>query len=80
MGIRSLNSVLWQWCQTCFGGKGSWNKTHTTTKHVVGAGKGYKGGDKDKEPPAPGKPTNGATANLATQGEEDAASNGNFFV
>jgi hypothetical protein len=77
----TINGILWQWCQTCFGGKGSWNKTHTTAKHVVGAGKGYKGGDKDKDPPAPGKPGDGATANLATQGkDEDAASTGIFFV
>jgi hypothetical protein len=78
--IVTLNGVIWQWCQTCFGGKGSWNKTHTTSKHVVGAGKGYKGGEKEKNPPTPGGLTDGATANFATQGDENAASNGIFFV
>ena len=77
----TVNGVLWHYCRTCFGGKGTWNKTHTTEKHVVGAGKGYKGG-KDKNLPTPGgpSPTPEPTANLATTQENEGAFGGAFLV
>ena len=78
----TVDGVLWHYCRTCFGGKGTWNKTHTTEKHVVGAGKGYKGGLKDKDPPTPGGPTPppDATANLATTQDNAGAFGGAFLV
>jgi len=80
----TVNGVIWHYCQKCFGGKGSWNKTHTTSEHVVGAGKGYKG--KVPNPPTPGILTassESAVANLAgttPEAAEPAADSGLFFV
>jgi hypothetical protein len=79
----TLNGITWHYCQKCFGGKGSWNKTHTTAEHVKGAGKGYKG--KDGNPPTPGipEPTSDVAANLARiapDAEETDDTNGLFFV
>jgi hypothetical protein len=80
----TVNGVIWHYCQKCFGGKGSWNKTHTTSEHVVGAGKGYKG--KIPNPPTPGIPTTpleSAVANLASatpEANESNANSGLFFV
>ena len=69
----TINGVVWKWCQTCFRGDGTWNRTHTTAQHVVGAGKGH--ATKGKGPGAKG------TANLAVQQDnEDAASGGVFLV
>ena len=79
----TVNGVLWHYCRMCFGGKGAWNKTHTTEKHVVGAGKGYKGGrEKVKNPPTPGcEPAlANATANLAMTQENGGAFAGAFLV
>jgi hypothetical protein len=73
----TVNGVIWHYCQKCFGGKGTWNKTHTTIEHVKGAGKGYKN-VKESNPPTPG-PTNNsneaAVAHLATENEETADDN-----
>ena len=69
----TVDGVTWKWCQTCFSGKGSWNKTHTTDQHVVGAGKGYQG--KKETPASPDTTT--ATANLAAK---DESSGGIFLV
>ena len=44
----TVNGVQWHYCHTCFGGKGVWNKTHTTAQHLVHTGKGFKG---KKDPP-----------------------------
>ena len=79
----TLNGITWHYCQKCFGGKGSWNKTHTTAEHVKGAGKGYKG--KDSNPPTPGipEPNSDVAANLARiapDAEETDDTNGLFFV
>ena len=69
----TINGVIWKWCQTCYRGDGTWNRTHTTAQHVVGAGKGH--ATKGKGPGAK------STANLAVQQDnEDAASGGVFLV
>jgi hypothetical protein len=74
----TINGATWKWCQTCFRGKGTWNKTHCTAQHTAGAGKGYAG--KGKDSPAP-RATVTATANLAAQAnDENAASGGVFLV
>jgi len=80
----TINGVLWHYCKKCFGGKGSWNKTYTTSEHVVGAGKGYKG--KTQDTPTPGVPTpssDSAIANLASANnpsETPESDGGLFFV
>jgi len=88
----TINGVIWHYCQKCFGGKGAWNKTHTTVEHVKGAGKGYARNAKDANPPTPGQSsastggtTESAIANLAsTQPEpvpvDDDNTSGLFFV
>jgi hypothetical protein len=82
----TINGTVWHYCKTCFGGKGAWNKTHTTDKHVVGAGKGYKGGPKKTpDPPTPTPtptPTDAATANLASQAiaDDTPSADALFFV
>jgi hypothetical protein len=84
----TINGVIWHYCQKCFGGKGAWNKTHTTAEHVKGAGKGYKN-VKDDNPPTPGQPsastgtTESAVAHLASAEPEPVHidnTNGLFFV
>ena len=30
---KTVNGVLFKWCQKCRGGKGHWNKTHSTDEH-----------------------------------------------
>ncbi len=78
----TINGNFWHYCTTCFSGKGAWNKTHTTDQHVVGAGKGYKGGlKKTQDPPTP-TPTDTITANLASQVADEANSGTDalFFV
>jgi len=77
----TLNGVLLHYWQKCFCGNGSWNKTHTTEEHIIGAGIGYKG-SKVKDPPLPGKktPANAdATAHLAAQNVNDGSTNRFFF-
>jgi hypothetical protein len=81
----TVNGVLWHYCQKCFGGKGSWNKTHTTSEHVVGAGKGYKGKAPDPPTPGvPGTPSESAVANLASnttpETTESKTDGGLFFI
>jgi len=60
----TISGVTWHYCQKCFGGKGAWNKTHTTAEHVKGAGKGYKN-VKDANPPTPGQPSVSSSATSA---------------
>jgi hypothetical protein len=83
----TVNENQWFYCRTCFGGKGAWNKTHTTAQHVVGAGKGFKGGKKTPPltttpPPSSDTTPTGstATANLATQDDTSDALGGIFLV
>ena len=69
----TINGVAWKWCQTYLRGTGTWNRTHCTAEHTVGAGKGH--ATKGKTP------SNKATANLAGQNDnEDAASGGVFLI
>jgi hypothetical protein len=81
----TLNGVTWHYCQKCFGGKGSWNKTHTNSEHVKGTGKGYKNG-KEENPPTPevsDASSDTVVANLAKAASETAGTNDNsglFFV
>jgi len=84
----TINGVIWHYCQKCFGGKGAWNKTHTTAEHVKGAGKGYRN-VKDANPPTPGQPgastgnAEAAAALLASAEPEPVQvddTNGLFFV
>ena len=81
----TLNGVTWNYFQKCFGGKGSWNKTHTNSEHVKGTGKGYKNG-KEENPPIPGVSNaspDTLVANLASTAAETAGTNDNsglFFL
>jgi hypothetical protein len=85
----TTNGVTWHYCQKCFNGKGSWNKTHITAELVKGAGKGYKGG-KEQSPSTPGKqepiPTSASSgsgaANLAAHSDpmDDSDDGGLFFI
>jgi len=75
----TLNGVTWHYCQKCFGGKGSWNKTYTTSEHIKSAGKGYKNG-KEENPPTPGvskASPNIVVANLASTTAETAGTDDN---
>jgi hypothetical protein len=78
----TIDGTVWHYCKTCFSGKGAWNKTHTTDKHVVGAGKGYKGGPKKTQDPPTPTPTDTATPNLTSQAADKANSRTDalFFV
>jgi hypothetical protein len=72
----TLNGVAWKWCQICFQGKSSWNRTHCTAQHIVGAGKGFVG-----KKQTPSTPIKKAAANLAVQNAtEYAASDGVFSL
>ena len=71
----TVGDITWKLCQTCFGGKGTWNRTHCTARQSVGARSGYKG--IKKTGPVPNA---AATANVVAQNydNENAVSGGVF--